>query len=280
MPLVYHSITRTNWHHRSFPIQQRGNVYAHHRQKSGVFHIPALEQYRPQLRVVRDIEWICNVYLQERDRKLVPQSFKPRKQLSTFRLRSILQWLEELKLSGPWFRIDVDKHKRALQPSAEPWKIRKLTITENFLPLLRYCPNLKELERILRYGYDWRSTRTINSIIWIKACPMLERLKLCKWIPEEFQSADMVETLCTLRYLKTLIYQAHRVEDVAFLCSAADTPAETRVLPFLEHLDIDINPYARFQTKVMIQECYATILRDRPELKSFISMANTLESNS
>ncbi|KAG0199346.1 hypothetical protein BGX28_007371 [Mortierella sp. GBA30] len=223
-------------------------------------------------------------------------------------LESLLPWfaqLDELDLGGEWYAYDRKECMKPLQKTETALKLRKLAIGLHDLPLLRYCPDLLEIELRSIEGGSWRP----DSLRPLVSCPKLEVFKLLtpKYdLNGDFNqtllslTSDFADTLSALKNLRVLAYPFVSPNQVEFLlplasasCSSDGYVSESSVrnggtstsgqiqadrgsgsrepglrLPLLEHFETTVQ-YTD-EAKLHAPRLLPDILRTRPKLKGFI----------
>ncbi|KAG0206527.1 hypothetical protein BGX28_002057 [Mortierella sp. GBA30] len=180
-------------------------------------------------------------------------------------------------------------------PPMAAWKMRKLRIEKHDMHMLKYCRQLRKLA-IYSSSHDHQfSARPIM------ACQKLEALRVTvskSSYNDQYRVEGLIETLMSLKRLKTLVYPVHSLEEVSFLCSpealqehdilnpkegygsgyTEASPSEPiprveyqPILPLLEHIEFsDVRMKLDVCMSCKLHQSLANILRTRPLLKTFI----------
>ncbi|KAF9958758.1 hypothetical protein BGZ72_010975 [Mortierella alpina] len=157
----------------------------------------------------------------------------------------------------------------SLPPSAV-WKMRKLRISHGDMPMLRYCPNLRELEIKLASDQSQKLSQAVMG------CPDLEVLRIMTQDRHEGPALwDLAETFRSLKRLKTLVLPVRSLNQIESLClSESDqdvsTSGSTQTLPVLEHLEMsDVLMNLNVAKSDDLHKLLVNILQTRPLLKTF-----------
>ncbi|CAO3573010.1 unnamed protein product [Mortierella alpina] len=176
--------------------------------------------------------------------------------------------LEELYLTTGAFFKGCDESDL---PPLTVWEMRTLGISHEDMPMLRYCPRLREL------GIKLFPALTKFPAQAMMSCPDLEVLRLTT----QGQSngsvfRELTETFRSLKHLKTLIFPVRYLDQLESLCHAEDDHDVSRlrdiqVLPALEHLEIsDVVLKVNVAMSDHLHKLLVNILQTRPLLKAFV----------
>ncbi|KAF9568343.1 hypothetical protein EC968_002954 [Mortierella alpina] len=305
-PILWSSLTEAQWSHPQFPFYERMST------DDRFANIPKYQGFLPLVRhiayqslISRDDEYGRLFMLQailQQTRNLrslalkvvwrhefvfsVASALKHCPQLKSLRIScpdfryikdkrnviSVVSQLEELYLPqiSPYYFFK-DCQESNLPPLAV-WEMRKLRIAHGDMPMLEYCPKLRELEIRLDVSLSYLRPQAIM------ACPDLEVLKITiEGRYDEPFYCNLAETLRSLKRLKFLQLPIRNVDQIESLCLSEDSHddasslTDTQVLPMLEHLEMsDVQLKIRVAKSDELHKCLTNILRTRPLLKTFI----------
>ncbi|KAF9964869.1 hypothetical protein BGZ70_005805 [Mortierella alpina] len=181
---------------------------------------------------------------------------------------ALVSRLEELYLTTDAFFKGCNESNL---PPLTVWKMSRLGISHEDMPMLRYCPRLRELEIKLDPALIKFPPQAMM------ACPDLEVLKLTA----QGQNSgpvfrDLTEAFRSLKHLKTLVFPVRYLDQIESLCLAEDDQDASRsgdiqVLPALEHLEMsDVLLKLNVALSDHLHKLLVNILRTRPLLKAFV----------
>ncbi|KAG0195670.1 hypothetical protein BGX28_000901, partial [Mortierella sp. GBA30] len=226
--LVWSVISTRQWFHPRFPIQRRNCTKTYVRSLQAQFtrvrhlEVPCFSQNRTSVKLPQSYQSLnadgLRLVFQHtsglQSLSLHSNSLHPTpiasalEELQTLRrldirltypakekvkVKDLSPWLsnlEELSLSGCWYEYNADDFKEPLSQDETPWRLKKLTVQSDDLLLVRFCPDLREIEIRHRVAH-------INepcSVRPLLACPKLEALTLAPWRGNHSNADDFVET--------------------------------------------------------------------------------------
>ncbi|KAK3819362.1 MAG: hypothetical protein JOS17DRAFT_756279 [Linnemannia elongata] len=202
--------------------------------------------------------------------------------------------LEELSIAGSWYHYTAplapsttsstttapDSTTTAAPGLDQPWGLRKLRMSVDMQSMLQNCPHLVSLTLGSVQLFDGSFNYRPFSLRQILVCPSLQELRIAWWIRSR-EDDDLVETLMSLKHLRTLEYFISRPGDFQFLVPLRPPQhlhqmhredEEYRLLPLampaLEHIiikNVVIHQYQENEFNRLVLE----FLKTRPLLKSF-----------